>query len=165
MKRFLLSLSLFLTCGALWSQDVLVVVFATSDDGFLNVRAQPSSKAQILTTLPMAFHGLGRGILLEQGDRWSKVKDDGIVGWVYTKYMGGQSWYFANGKPKLIAKYKYTPLYTDNYADDGPKYVPFGTVEEGTILADDYELLDDGYYVLKTGHDYLFINKDDVIVE
>lgn len=134
MKRFLFSLGLFLMCNSLWSQIVLVVVYAISDDGILNVRAQPSSKAQILTTLPMAFHGLGRGILLEQGDRWSKVKVGDIVGWVYTRYMGGQSWYSDSGKPTLVAAKRETPLYTGNY-------------------------------VLKTGHDYLFINKNDVIVK
>ncbi len=36
-------------------------------------------------------------------------------------------------KPTLVAV-KRDPLYTDNYADDGPKYLPYGTVEEGTIL-------------------------------
>ena len=114
----------------------------------------------------MCFHGLGRGILLESGERWSKVKvNNDIEGWVYNKYLGYQTWYEENGKPKLVAKYAYTPLYTDNYADDGPKYIPFGTVREGTIIADEYELLEDGYYVLKTGHDYLFIKKDDVVVE
>ena len=171
MKRVFLFLSFFLMCGAVWSQkvitpSVLTVVFATSDDGFLNVRERPSSKAKILTTLPMCFHGLGRGILLESGERWSKVKvNTDIEGWVYNKYLGYQTWYEENGKPKLIAKYAYTPLYTDNYADDGPKYIPFGTVREGTIIADEYELLEDGYYVLKTGHDYLSIKKDDVVVE
>ena len=50
MKRVFLFLSFFLMCGAVWSQklitpSVLTVVFATSDDGFLNVRERPSSKA------------------------------------------------------------------------------------------------------------------------
>ena len=171
MKRLFLSFGMLLMCSVLWSQrvltpDVLTVVYATSDDGFLNVRERPSSKAKILTTLPLCFHGLGRGILLESGERWSKVRvNNDIEGWVYNKYLGYQTWYTGNGKPKLIANKYYTPLYTDNYADDGPKYIPYGTVRQGMILADEYELLDDGYYVLKTGHDYLFINKDDVIVE
>ena len=72
MKRILLSFGLLLMCSALWSQktitpDVLTVVYATSDDGFLNVRERPSSKAKILDRLPLQFHGLGRGILLESG--------------------------------------------------------------------------------------------------
>lgn len=106
-----------------------------------------------------AWHPLG------VGERWSKIVVDNIVGWVYNKYLGYQSWYTGEGKTRLVAKKQPTPLYTDNYADDGPKYLPYGTIRKGTVLADDYELLKDGYYVLKTGHDYLFINKDDVIEE
>lgn len=170
MRRIIFSFALFLTCHLLYAQKTvtpgeLTVVFAISDDGFLNVREKPSNKGKILTTLPMCFHGLGRGILLESGERWSKVVVDNIVGWVYNKYLGYQSWYTGEGKTRLVAKKQPTPLYTDNYADDGPKYLPYGTIRKGTVLADDYELLKDGYYVLKTGHDYLFINKDDVIEE
>ena len=100
--------------------------------------------------------------LLEYGHRWSKVRVDNRTGWVYTKYMGTQSWFTHNGQPRLVAKKEITPLFTDNYSDEGPKYLPYGFVAKGTILADEYELLDDGYYVLKTGHDYIFINEDDV---
>ena len=171
MKRIILFFSFFLMCCVCWSQKLitpseLIVVYATSDDGFLNVREAPSSKARILGTLPLCFHGLGRGILLESGERWSKVKiENDIVGWVYNKYLGYQSWYEGKGKPKLVAKYAPTLLYTDNYADDGPKYIPYGTVRQGLILADEDELLEDGYYVLKAGHDYLFIKQTDVDVE
>lgn len=164
MKRYFFSFCMVFVCCALWSQNELIVCYATSDDGFLNVRSLPSSKADVLTTLPMAFHGLGRGILLEYGKNWSKVRVENSVGWVYTKYMGTMGWYTRNGGPKLVAKKEITSLFTDNYADDGPKYVPYGYVEKGTIIADEYELLADGYYVLKTGHDYLFINQDDVEV-
>ena len=91
MKRIILFFSFFLMCCVCWSQKLitpseLIVVYATSDDGFLNVREAPSSKARILGTLPLCFHGLGRGILLESGERWSKVKiENDIVGWVYNK--------------------------------------------------------------------------------
>lgn len=175
MKRIMFLFATLFVCGALWSQNtqktltpsVLTVVYATSDDGFLNVRERPSSKAKILDQLPLQFHGLGRGILLESGERWSKVRSNNNVdGWVYNKYLGYQTWYSDNGKPKLIAKWAYTPLYTDNYADEGPKFIPFGTVKAGTIIADEYDADEvEGYYVLKTGHDYLFIKKEDVIVE
>ena len=40
-------------------------------------------------------------------------------------------------------------------------YPLFTTVKKGTIIADQYDEID-GYYVLKTGHDYLFIKKADV---
>lgn len=172
MKRIMFLFATLFVCGTLWSQktvtpQVLTVVYATSDDGFLNVRESPSSKAKILTTLPMCFHGLGRGILLERGERWSKVRvENSIEGWVYNKYLGYQTWYEDNGKPKLVAKFHNTPLYTDNYADEGPKFIPYGTVREGTIIADVYDADEvEDYYVLKTGHDYLFIKKEDVIVK
>ena len=172
MKRIMFLFATLFVCGALWSQktvtpQVLTVVYATSDDGFLNVRERPSSKAKVLTTLPLCFHGLGRGILLERGEKWSKVRvENSIEGWVYNKYMGEQNWYTGNGKPKLVAKQYYTPLYTDNYVDEGPKFLPYGTVKQGTIIADEYDADEvEGYYVLKTGHDYLFIKKEDVTVE
>jgi hypothetical protein len=39
-------------------------------------------------------------------------------------------------------------------------------VREGTIIADEYDADEvEGYYVLKTGHDYLFVKKEDVIVK
>jgi len=164
MKRIFLSLCFILTCGLMWAQKELIVCYATSDDGFLNVRVEPSSKAEIITTLPMAFHGLGRGILLEKGSQWSQIQIGDKIGWVYSKYMGTQGWYTHNGKPKLVAKKIVTPLWTDNYADDGLQYLYYGSVCEGCIIADEYELLKNGYYVLKTGHDYIFVNEDDVKV-
>ena len=33
-------------CGFLWSQEVFTVVYATSDDGFVNVRQRPSAKSK-----------------------------------------------------------------------------------------------------------------------
>lgn len=114
MRRIIFSFALFLTCHLLYAQKTvtpgeLTVVFAISDDGFLNVREKPSSKGKILTTLPMCFHGLGRGILLESGERWSKIVVDNIVGWVYNKYLGYQSWYSGEGKTRLVAKNSQPP--------------------------------------------------------
>lgn len=166
MKRVIFIFSLFLMCTGSWSQEVFTVVYATSSDGFLNVRERPSSKARILSTLPVRFHDLGRGILLQRGERWSKIRvNNSVTGWVYNKYLGYQTWYTGKGKSRLIANLAYTPIYIDNYADDGEKYLPFCTVGKGVILADEYDAdeLED-YYVLKTGHDYLFIKKEDVIV-
>ena len=142
--------------------EVFTVVFATSDDGFLNIRAQPSSNTAILGKLWMQSHGLGSGVLREKGERWSKVSVGDVTGWVYNGYLGTQSWYDGTGTNRLIAKREQTPIYGENYADDGD-YPLFTTVKKGTLIADQYDEIE-GYYVLKTGHDYLFIRKGDVEV-
>ncbi len=163
MKRILVLLSMVLTCIALKAQDVLTVVYATSDDGFLNVRSEPSNKGKILTTLAMRFHDLGDGILIEKGDQWSKVQVHGKTGWVYNKYLGFQTWYTGKGKRKLVAARDNTPLYGEDFS--GENQLPlFGTVPKGTVLADEFTE-ENGYYILWTIHDNLFIRKKDARVE
>ena len=97
--------------------EVLTVVYATSDDGYLNVRSQPSTKGDILTKLWMQSHGMGNGVLREKGEKWSKVSVGDVTGWVFTKYMGSQTWYDGKGATKLIAARDNTPVYGENYAD------------------------------------------------
>lgn len=143
---------------------VFTVVFAVSDDGYLNVRSEPSMNGKVLTKLWMEDHGLGRGVLLEKGKQWSKVSVDGIVGWVYTKYLGQSTWMFGTG-PKIVAN-KAAVIYCEDNAEGGLK--PFYTVPKGTIIADTYfehTFGDVQYYELRTGHDYLFVRKSDVIVK
>jgi len=143
---------------------VFTVVFAVSDDGYLNVRSEPSMKGKVLTKLWMEDHGLGRGVLLEKGKQWSKVSVDGIVGYVYTKYLGQTKWMLGVG-PKIIAN-KDAVIYCEDNAEGGLK--PFYTVSKGTIIADTFfEHSFNGveYYELRTGHDYLFVKKTDVIVK
>ena len=163
MKRFILLLNLLMICGGLKAQGIFTVVYTTSDDGFLNVRSEPSNKGKILTTLPMAFHGLGDGMLVEKGDQWSKVKVNGKTGWVYNKYLGTQTWYTGKGRHKLISNRDNMPLYGDDYSGENKKPVLF-TVDKGVILADDYTE-EGGYYILWTAHDNLFIRKKDVLVK
>jgi hypothetical protein len=141
---------------------VFTVVYAESDDGFLNVRSEPSMQGKVLTKLWMQDHGLGRGILLEKGKQWSKVSVDGIVGYVYTKYLGQMSW-MGGGGPKIVASKPAVVIYCEDNADGGLK--PFYTVTKGTIIADTYfEHSFNGveYYEMRTGHDYLFVKKSDV---
>ena len=143
---------------------VFTVVFAVSDDGYLNVRSEPSMQGRVLTKLWMEDHGLGRGVLLEKGKQWSKISVDGIVGWVYTKYLGQMTWTHGIG-PKIIAT-KDAVIYCEDNAEGGFK--PFYTVSKGTIIADTFfEHSFNGveYYELRTGHDYLFIKKSDVIIK
>lgn len=143
---------------------VFTVVYAESDDGFLNVRLSPSMKGKIATKLWMQDHGLGRGVLLEKGKQWSKVSVDGIVGYVYTKYLGQMTWMAGSG-PKIVAN-KNAVIYCEDNAEGTLK--PFYTIPKGTIIADTFfEHSFDGvdYYELRTGHDYLFVKKTDVIVK
>ncbi len=142
--------------------EVFTVVYATSDDGFLNIRSKPSNSGTILGELPALFHGIGHGVLIERGERWSKVTMADVTGWVYNGYLGTQTWYDGTGRTKLIAKREQTPIYGENYRDEGD-YPLFAKVKKGTLIADQYDEID-GYYVLKTAHDYLFIKKGDVNV-
>ena len=143
--------------------EVLTVVYATSDDGHLNVRSQPSTKGDILTKLWMQSHGMGNGVLREKGEKWSKVSVGEVTGWVFTKYMGSQTWYDGKGAKKLIAARDNTPVYGENYAD-ADEYPLFTTVKKGTILGDHFEEYK-GYYLLRTAHDNLYIKKEDVIIK
>ena len=73
MKRLSILLFALMMCSVMWAQEVFTVVYATSDDGFVNVRERPSAKAKVLGELWMQFHGLGGGVLLEQQGKWTKV--------------------------------------------------------------------------------------------
>ena len=145
---------------------VFTVCYAVSDDGFLNVRSQPSMNGEIIGKLWMEDHGLGRGILLEKGKTWSKVRVGNVVGWVYTKYLGQTCW-MAGAGPKIVAAKAVTPIYCENNATG--ELDVFTNVDKGTIIADTFFEHDFGngvkYYELRTGHDYLFVKKSDVIVK
>ena len=143
---------------------VFTVVFAVSDDGYLNVRSEPSMNGKVLTKLWMEDHGLGRGVLLEKGKQWSKVSVDGIVGYVYTKYLGQTTWMVGSG-PKIVASKDAVIYCEDNYEG---ALKPFYTVSKGTIIADiffEHSFNGVDYYELRTGHDYLFIKKTDAILK
>ena len=145
---------------------VFTVCYAVSDDGFLNVRSQPSMNGEIIGKLWMEDHGLGRGILIEKGKTWSKVRVGNVVGWVYTKYLGQTCW-MAGAGPKIVAAKAVTPIYCENNATG--ELDVFTNVDKGTIIADTFFEHDFGngvqYYELRTGHDYLFVKKSDAIVK
>lgn len=158
MKRIFAFFATVVLCGSVWSQNVLTVVHATSDDGFVNVRTQPSSKAPVVEKVFAQMHGLGNGVLRGKQGAWSKVSVGNVTGWAYTKYLGTQDWYMGDGETILIANKTTTPIYMDNYSDEDEAV--FTTVKKGTIIADQYEK-NDQYYILITGHDYLFIRLED----
>ena len=167
MKRILVCLAfivLTLSSASAQQPEVFTVCHATSADGFLNVRSKPSRKGTVLTKLYGVFHGLGNGVLRTKGDKWSKVSVYGVTGWVYTKYLGYQTWYTRKGKRKLVANIDNMPIYGENYADEEQGLPLFTTVKKGTVLADDFDE-DENYYMLKTAHDFLFIKKTDAILK
>ena len=140
---------------------LFTVVYATSSDGFLNLRQGPSTSSKILGRLNSKSHDLGNGVLLEQGDQWSKISINGTVGYVYTKYMGKQTWFDGKGSTILVARGNIN-IYAEDFSDSGRMPV-FTTVKAGTIIADHFS--DEGeYYRLATGHDCLFVKKTDAQV-
>ena len=58
-----------------------VKVYSNCYDGYLNVRAEPSSKSQILGTLP---NGPDGAELLGAEGKWSKVRVNGVVGYIWS---------------------------------------------------------------------------------
>jgi len=147
------------TTETIKNQGVFTVVYATSDDGFLNIREQPSSRAKVLGELHVGFDGLGEGVLIEKGDLWSKVSTKGVVGWVYTKYLGFQTWYKGTGDSILIANLSQTPIFEN--ADVDEENYKFTVVEKGTVIADSFQ--DSGeYYYLLTAGTCLYVRKADV---
>ena len=162
MKRIF---SFFFACllsSAMYSQGVFTVVYATSDDGFVNVRERPTMKAGVVEKVWMFNHGLGNGVLRQRGDKWWKVSVGKTTGWAYAKFLGTMTWLKGNGSKRLIAAREHTNIYREDYRD-GSKTQWFASVKKGTIIADDFEVEYD-YYVLKTAHDNLYIKKTDAIV-
>lgn len=147
---------------SLKKRDVFTLVYTTSDDGFLNIRSKPSMDGAILGEINGIMYGLGDGILIKKGPKWSKVRKGSVEGWVSNKFLGRQTWYSGSGRSVIVAKQPKTTIYIENYSD-GSSYSPFEKVPAGTIIADEYNE-NGGYYVLESAHDYLFVKKSDVVV-
>ena len=127
--------------------NIFTLVFAISDDNFVNLRTEPNSKATIIERIDMMMHGLGQGILLEEksGD-WVSVKVGEMVGWANSKFLGEQNWYTGTGSKVLVANAPVTTIYGEDYTGEGDM-PEFTTLEKGTVIADDFQ--ENGeYYVL-----------------
>lgn len=59
-------------------------VYSNCYDGYLNVRAQPTTQSQIVGRLT---NGSGGAELLGVEGTWSKVRVNGVVGYVASKYL------------------------------------------------------------------------------
>ena len=149
--------------SAILNGDVFTMVYTTSDDGFLNIRSKPSMEGVILGEINELYHGLGDGVLVKKGAKWSRVRKGKVEGWVSNKYLGYVKWYNGTGESVLVAKYSPTTIYVESYSDEGSPYIPFEKVSMGTIIADKFN--DSGeYYMLDTAQDNLYVKKGDVIV-
>lgn len=143
-------------------QEIFTLVYATSDDGFVNVRQSPSAKAAVLDKVWVFNHGLGNAVKIGQQGKWVKVRKGNVEGWCNGNYLGYQNWYRGNGHQLLIANKHNTPIYVECYEGDIP-YTLFTTVKQGTIIADEFTE-DNTHYILSSAHDALFISKSDAIV-
>lgn len=149
--------------SAILNGSVFTMVYTTSDDKYLNIRSKPSMEGVVLGKVNEPYRGLGDGVLIKSGSKWSKVRKGDVQGWVSNKYLGYVKWYYGRGSSVLVANMPQTTIYLESNADDETSYIPYEKVSRGTIIADEY--YENGqYYVLETAHDNLSVKKSDVIV-
>ncbi len=162
MKRLLTIFAVLATVSfSASAQTVFTLVYATSDDGFVNVRESPASKARVVAKVYDISHGLGNAMVLGYNGSWTKVSCNGKVGYAYSKYLGEQNWYSPRDRKRIVATTN-ARIYYEGYGDDEIGAVAY-VVKPGTIIASRYE--DRGkYYVLTSAHDNLYIREQDVKV-
>ena len=91
MKKGLLIALMLCICGFVNAQRVFTLVYAISDDGFVNIRATPSASGKVVGQVYGMLHGLGNAEKIGQVDGWTKVKKDNVVGYARTKYLECQT--------------------------------------------------------------------------
>jgi hypothetical protein len=65
-------------------EDEVAMVYSNMYDGYLNVRAEPSTKSKILGKLPNGPEG---AVLLGVEGKWTKVRVNGVEGYVWSAYL------------------------------------------------------------------------------
>ncbi|MDY4912338.1 MAG: SH3 domain-containing protein, partial [Sodaliphilus sp.] len=116
MKKGLLIALMLCICGFVNAQRVFTLVYAISDDGFVNIRATPSASGKVVGQVYGMLHGLGNAEKIGQVDGWTKVKKDNVVGYARTKYLECQTW-CNGGSPRIVAK-KATPIYGEDFSGE-----------------------------------------------
>lgn len=161
MKKIFFTFLLLCAALSAKSQKVFTVLYATSDDGFVNVRTAPNASAQKVGEIHEFMHGTGDGVLLSRG-KWHKVKtSNGRVGYANSRYLGEINW--MHGSQRTLVAKGATPIYYESFADDGRPLTVFTTVPAGTLIANEY--VDNGnYYYLQTAHDGYLVKKSSVIL-
>lgn len=143
--------------------DCLTLVYATSSDGYLNVRDNNSIKSKVIDKLTDKVNGLGGAILLRKMGDWSRIWINNQVGYVYTKYMGRQTWYTGKGPRVMFANVFSTPIYREDLLDTGTMPI-FTHLNIGYLIADQFREEGD-YYVLESEHENLYVKKSDVLIK
>ena len=143
--------------------DCFTLVYATSSDGFLNVRDNNSIKSKIIDRLTEKVNGLGGALLLRKMGDWSRIWINNQVGYVYTKYMGRQIWYTGKGPRVMFANTVSTPIYREDLLDTG-KMPVLTYLNIGYLIADQFREEGD-YYVLDSEHENLYVKKSDVLIK
>ena len=164
MKKFFLFFACVLSSLAVGAENVFTLTYASSDDGFVNVRTKPSAKSAVVDKIYGFYHGIGHAMLVSEHGKWVKVRtENGKVGYAAKRYLGFQNWYNGRGRAMIVANKEQTPIFVESNKDGSPE--PFMTVDAGTIVADEFEGPNEqGCYVLKSAHDYLFVKASDVRV-
>ena len=136
---------------------VFTVLYATSQDGVVNVRTKPNTRGRIVGEIHAMYHGIGDGILLKEGNWHKVIASNGKVGYANSKILGKITWY-DGGRRAIVAKAD-CPVYGENFKDGVIEAnPPICKLAKGTIIAERYEE-DERYYQLTSAHDYLFIPK------
>lgn len=83
MKKILcLAITMLIAVSAAWAASPKV--YSNCYDGYLNLRLKPTSKSQIVGKLPNGPEGAE---LLGVEGKWSKVRVNGVVGYVFSSYL------------------------------------------------------------------------------
>lgn len=163
MKKGLLIALLLCISSLVNAQRVFTLVYAISDDGYVNIRATLSASGKVVGQVYGMLHGLGNAEKIGQVDGWTKVKKGNVVGYARSKYLECQTWCYS-GSQRIVAK-KSTPIYGEDFSGESATGVGgiLYTVPSGTIIADTYKIYGN-YYMLTSGHDNLYIPKSCVQV-
>ena len=169
--RSTLSIILLFLCAA-WGlaqnhNDIHLPIYTrvgASYDQEAPIYEHPYPGATTIGRLYYCFHGLCPATMIENLGDWYLIDDGGVIGYVRASEAELQSWYSGNGKSILIAAKPKTYIYTDYYGEDDDDGVVISGeyVAMGTILTDQIEEFNQDFYVLMTGHDYLYVHKNDV---
>lgn len=130
-------------------ETILKIPYATSNDGFVNIRSIPSNDGEILGKVSM----FGNGVILGTEIDYYKVNNGEVTGYCYSKYIDYHTWYDGAGSKRLVAT-KDCPLYS-GYSEGNA--APLATIPAGTIIGDKFynDNTDDCQSIIEKGDCYI----------
>lgn len=130
-------------------ETILKIPYATSNDGFVNIRSIPSNDGEILGKVSM----FGNGVILGTEIDYYKVNNGEVTGYCYSKYIDYHTWYDGAGSKRLVAT-KDCPLYS-GYSEGNA--APLATIPVGTIIGDKFykDNPDDYQSIIEKGDCYV----------